>query len=101
MILKNWKVVSKNKSGMLLAGEIYGSNLYKDGEYIVTSQVKKTIGRVIITASGSVYKLEGEPSKEYQEFLDFVGFVYDQDNPIKLVRNRNGKKDAIKEVKKE
>lgn len=91
MILKNWRVVSKDKSPALLAGEIYGSDSYSDGEKIVTSPIKKAIGRTIITLSGSMYCLEGEPAKEYLEFLNFIGYAYDEENPIKIVRIKNGK----------
>ena len=47
-----------------------------------TSAIAEVNGRIITTASGSTYFL-GEPSPEYLEYLESIGYEYDIDNPIK------------------
>lgn len=54
----------------------------KEGKRIATSDVVDVEGRVITTASGSVYRLEGPPSADYLDFLQNNGLAYDKDAPI-------------------
>lgn len=56
----------------------------EDSKEVITSSIKKIEGRNIITSSGNVYYLQGEPSEEYLNWMLDNDFVYDVDNPIKV-----------------
>lgn len=51
-----------------LRGQVVGHERYNDYEWVGTSYIKEVIGRVIITSSGSHYRLM-EPNPEYIQFL--------------------------------
>ena len=53
------------------------------GKCKLTSQVVSVDGRTIRTKTGSIYQL-GEPSEAYRKFLASIGYVLDEEHPIKL-----------------
>ena len=89
-ILKKWSTVAdinpyqapEVPPMLKLRGEVYDHDEMEDGAVIETSSIKKTIGRIIETFSGSVYTLEGEPDPEWVEYLDSIGYDLDVENPV-------------------
>lgn len=54
---------------------------YND-EGLVTSSIKTFDGRTVITKSGTIYVLEGEPGPEFLQFLKSIDKTYDPYNPL-------------------
>lgn len=68
--LRNWSLVSDGcpyippeSRKIFLSGEVYGHEK-KDGSIIKTSYIVDVSGDLVITRSGSIYKLEN-PSEDY------------------------------------
>ena len=91
-ILKNWAVRWGSENPYLppeanyrcVAGTIFGSEKFKDGDVIKTNRIAKSEGRLITTDSGSKYRLYGRPHKEYVKWMKENGVKYDGKNPIKF-----------------
>lgn len=56
MEIKNWAKVNWD-SFYMIVGNVYGNPNFKDGTYIRTSPVMSMEDNIVITASGSVYRL--------------------------------------------
>lgn len=51
-------------------------------KWLVTSPIKKIDGRSIVTRSGTLYILEGEPDPNFFTFLKSINEKYDSKNPL-------------------
>ncbi len=78
MELKNWLVINNNETDgkkslednkRCLRGEVYGSDRYKNGTLIATSNIVKVEGNQATTRHGSVYIL-GKPDEEYKKWCE-------------------------------
>jgi len=91
-ILKHWAVrwisddpyMAPECNSKCVAGTIFGSEKFKDGDKIRTSIIAKVEGRLITTESGSKYRLYGRPHKEYVRWMKEKNIKYDGKNPIKF-----------------
>jgi len=92
-ILKEWSVVEAPSSPYMapeqrrrgVAGKVYGNPNFEDGSPVITSSVVEVNGRSFKTKTGSEYVLEGEPAKEYVEYLAAIGHEpLDPENPLKV-----------------
>ena len=70
--------------GIRLSGRVTGHPKRRDGSRVITSPVRTVMGRVVKTASGSVYELVGEPEPDYLEYLREIGREYDPEKPISV-----------------
>jgi hypothetical protein len=66
--------------GILVQGRL------ANGMHIRTSNVVAARGRVITTASGSRYRLDGPPCEAYAQWLADNGKVYDPKRPIVVIK---------------
>lgn len=96
-ILDNWAVVQINPDpyqapeanppkirGVLREAYTTGSGKsYEKGHEIVTSRVVDRKGRVLITSSGSQYRL-GVIDPGYRKWLRENGYQYDPHNPVNI-----------------
>lgn len=88
-ILQDWSVRSDPYQApearrAWLVGRVFGSASFNDGECIATGAVTEACGRVVTTASGSVYRL-GRVCKDYRAWLREQGTEYDPSHPVKVV----------------
>jgi len=96
--LKEWSVLFTNRMEdpykppeiytRCISGKVYGNPNFNDGDEVVTSKIHKVQGRIVITHSGSVYELVGDPSDDYLEFMKEIGVPYDEDNPIQVIKRK-------------
>ena len=91
--LKNWAIGSDGHAYMApeqirlsAYGEVYDNPKFEDGTTIRTSDIEKSEGRDLLTKSGSVYRLEGDPDPDYLVHLEKIGYEIDLDNPVKFRR---------------
>jgi hypothetical protein len=76
-----------------LSGKVVGHPDRPDGREITTSHVVTTIGRNVLTRSGSQITLIGPPAASYAKFCAEAGIVIDDKEPVKirmLVSNMSG-----------
>ena len=74
--LEDWSTIVPNDDGCTapellkthLAGVVKNHPRVKDGNKVITAAISKVNGRLITTASGTIYAL-GKPSKEYLQWL--------------------------------
>jgi hypothetical protein len=91
--LENWSVDASTGNGYLapelrrpfLIGEIYGHPKFADGSMVRTSIIVSTTGRLVSTASGSVYEL-GNAHPDYAEWAAENGHTIDEEWPVKLLK---------------
>jgi len=69
-------VAPERRDHFHLAGDI-------DGKRKLTSRVVKTVGRLVYTRSGSIYRL-GRIAKHYRAWLVEHGLTYDRKQPVKV-----------------
>lgn len=67
-----------------LSGRVYGHPKFTDGEQVITTGIIKVQGRVIQTAIGAVYDLEGDPQPRWMAYIEKSGCTYDPDDPVAL-----------------
>lgn len=88
--LKKW-VVTLHPNHHWIAPEVRGnpclggipdSGPLAMGGKIITSPIVSVKGRVVVTHSGSVYRLTGRPDPFFIKFLKDKGLVYDGKNPL-------------------
>ena len=86
--LENW-AVSYRSDNLFLAPECNPICLvgHRDNDLhrIITSPIVEVNGRIVKTFSGSIYFL-GKPAPEYLEYLESIGYSYDEKNPLKRAR---------------
>lgn len=87
--LRNWSTIgvtpySAPEQGLCLLGKVYGNPKFPDGYTIQTSRIIDVEGRVVRTASGSLYLLDGDPDPGFAEYLQRAGKPLDLENPIKV-----------------
>lgn len=58
---------------------------YLNGKGVVTSAIKSFDGRTVVTKSGSVYVLDGEPGPELHTFLESIHRKYDETSPLSVL----------------
>lgn len=75
--------VPPEMSLLCLQGQVFGHARKGDGTKVTTSPIVAVDGRVITTASGSVYEL-GEPDPGFLAWLAKEGRTYDPGQPITL-----------------
>ena len=66
MKIENWQVAFLDpdpKKKVVVSGELYGSNKFKDG-HPISAHISDVKGRVVSTVEGHEYTL-GKPSEEY------------------------------------
>jgi hypothetical protein len=92
--LERWAVVvpapespfrAPEMGGQCLSGRVHGHPTEADGKAVRTSPLASVNGRVVTTASGTVYEL-GEPHPDYLAWLDTAGIAFDPENPIRARR---------------
>jgi len=89
--LENWSVGNRVSSPYLppelgyhyLQGNVYGNPKFTEGEYVNTSAIVSSEGRIVTTKSGSKYEL-GKIESEYAEYLKKTNYPLDDENPIKV-----------------
>ena len=95
-VLRKWGVISTIKYQdikykapecllLSLQGYIYNHPNFKDESFVTTSSIVTVHGCYIETQSGSIYKLEGEPSESYNQYCKNRNINIDLNNPIKLL----------------
>lgn len=93
-ILKNWSVCSNDVDlytppeciVTMVQGEVYNSEKFKDGDFIVTSPIIDVQKDIVITQSGSKYQL-GEPNTNYVRWCREQGrHIPTKEEPIKIHR---------------
>jgi hypothetical protein len=67
----------------LLKGRVYGHPRFTDGEPITSSPIVSAVGRMVTTATGTVFELQ-EPSPDYVSWLVEQGREIDPENPIRI-----------------
>ncbi len=91
--LENWAVSSDDDGYTApeliqprLTGEVYNHPVERhyDGKEIITSPIRKSIGRQVTTRTGTVYEL-GKVHPEYAKYLESIGQEIDPDQPIKIL----------------
>lgn len=93
-IISNWAVSSRPEDGFK-APEVRENpcllGVTSEEKTVMTSPIKAVRGRIVETASGSLYGLVGDPSKEYTEFMretfGSAATVWD-DEPLKIMFER-------------
>lgn len=95
--LKHWSVTfipeaykAPEQLAPRLAGAVFGSPTFQDGDRIITSPIVAVNGRTITTESGSVYLLEGDPDPHYVAWLAQRGHTLDSGNPIVFKEQQHG-----------
>lgn len=89
VVLDEWAVAYANEgpfgapelAGIMLVGKVTGHPKKPDGSRIRTSEVLRVECRLVLTASGTIYRL-GEPSAEYRVWLAEHRPDWDPENPI-------------------
>lgn len=66
-----------------LVGTAYGHPERAAGHEVMTSPIVSAKGRLVTTASGTIYEL-GEPSPAYLAWLKGKGIAFDPEAPIKV-----------------
>lgn len=66
-----------------LVGRVYGHKRHKDGKMVTTSRFVAASGRVVTTASGTVYRL-GRICPKYRAWLRENGIPYDSKRPVRV-----------------
>lgn len=92
-ILKKWATVADMNPYrapevppmLKLRGVVFDHPDIEDGEMVETASIKKAIGRIVETFSGSVYTLEGEPDPEWVSYLTSIGYDLDEENPVQNI----------------
>ena len=95
-VLKKWGVISTMKYKdikykapecllLSLQGYIYNNPNFKDESFVTTSSIMNANGRYIETQSGSIYKLEGEPSESYKKYCKDKNININLENPIRIL----------------
>lgn len=80
--LEQWHLVPDRKGGHRVHGAVHGHPTRRDGEDVLTSAIRGALGRVVVTASGSTYRL-GEPLEAWVEVLAREGTPLDPEEPVK------------------
>lgn len=94
--LKDWSVVSSRQIKdvrykppeclqVSLQGLINNHPYLKDNSFVTTNSVYRVDGCYIETLSGSIYKLDGEPSEDYKKFCQKYKITINLENPIKVL----------------
>lgn len=93
VILKNWKIKSvideylaPELRRIWVSGAVYNHKKHSDGKRISTSFIIDADGTKVLTSSGSVYQLEGDPHPEYAKWLEENYPNFDPNNPIKIIK---------------
>jgi hypothetical protein len=90
--IKDWSVTGAGVgpytppelAGIRIHGKVYGHPRFDDGAEITTSSIVRIAGRVVQTASGSIYLL-GQPEAEYIVWCKRSGWhIPTEDEPIKI-----------------
>jgi hypothetical protein len=87
--LQNWRTALRGRDvytapecrELVLEGEVYGHPSFPDGSRIATSPIKETVGRKVLTRTGSTYDL-GRISYAQRKMLRDRGDLYDPSNPV-------------------
>ena len=69
-----------------IQGKIYNHSKFEDNTQILTNYIVHSEGKIITTASGSIYCIDGPPSKDYQFYCKKKKIDIDENNPIKLIK---------------
>ena len=69
-----------------IQGNIYNHSKFEDNTLILTNYIVHSNGKIITTASGSKYCIEGPPSKDYKFYCIKKNIDIDENNPIKLIK---------------
>lgn len=76
-------------------GRMYLEGTWPDGKHKTSARIVKYLGpRRLLTASGSVYDLDGDPSAKYAAFMSDAGKPLDLDNPLGFKGGDDGKRGA-------
>ena len=67
-------------------GKILNHSKFKDNTQILTNYIVHSEGKIITTASGSKYCIDGPPSKDYKFYCNKKQIDIDENNPVKLVK---------------
>lgn len=75
--IREWKIHTLDEDpykatelkSLHISGNVYGRPGFKDGDHIRSNRIVSfdRIERTVTTASGSIYRIEGPPYKEYAE----------------------------------
>lgn len=90
--IENWSIIQKPLSHYdapecnysYLQGTVFGHPSKKDGTKVITSKIVLSHKTIVATQSGNLYRL-GQPSKDYLEWLEKTGILFDCNEPLKLV----------------
>jgi len=88
--LKKWSVgctlyspfLAPERASYVLEGLVFGHPKFADGKSITTSQIVKVDGKIVNTASGSEYIVEGPPSEAYLDFLKKCRIPFKENDPL-------------------
>lgn len=87
--IEDWSVVQDDEGAeyplMCLRGVVFGHPIKEDGKIVITNIILESSGRIVKTASNHYYWLVGPPEREYQAYLDSIGYVLDEQQPIKIL----------------
>lgn len=69
--------------GIALKGTVKGHPKKRDGQLVRTTRIKKVEGRMVLTDSGTLYRL-GEPLPDYRKWAEENHPPFDPENPIRV-----------------
>jgi hypothetical protein len=95
-IITNWSIEQINTGDIryqapelykiALQGKIHNHSKFEDNTEILTNYIIDSKGKIITTASGTKYYIDGPPSKDYKYFCTTKNIHIDENNPIKLIK---------------
>jgi hypothetical protein len=101
--LRNWSFMNVNNPRdpsdwryLQATGHIYGDPRFKDGDFVITSNIISACGRSIVTNSGSHYYLIGPPELAWKEWQAKNGILVDEDQPLMDYQQNKIKKENNK-----
>jgi hypothetical protein len=75
--MRDWELTLLCDGRTGISGKVSGHPLYEDGTPVVTSAIACLDGRLVYTASGSVYKLIGAPTPGLRKLFTDHGIQAD------------------------
>lgn len=88
--IENWFVANRNptlppeQSIMSLCGNVYGHDKFTDGEFITTSEICGSNGKLIQTVNS--YYILGEVNSDYLNWVRKNNLNWDEIEPIKILK---------------
>lgn len=79
---------------LTVTGRCYGHPRHANGKFVKTSAVIDGKGKFCFMKSGRTYELLGQPRKEYLEWLESKGYVWESECPYESFARQQWKRSA-------